>query len=157
MESTTLAEQKALRLAYEAQKAKVIAEQEVKPEVDVIDEEAEWITLLEEVLDEARKAQGYYEFARAYMLCEQLKSTDGWPQNEKLQKGVEEIEAKIQDRIARSQKAALQAELIAWHTARKNAQRATYTRRQSNIVSMRELLSSSRSSEWQEKQRRKRP
>ena len=120
-------QKEAARLAYEAQKARHLVEQEARKraeaeaEAEALRQEAEETAALEDVLAEAEKACGYRNFARASVLCAQLKGTEDWPQSEKLQMGVARIEAIIQDYVARHQQAqavaAWQAELTAQRTA----------------------------------------
>jgi len=153
----TMEEREAIGLAYMEEKAKIDAE------IEELRLSAEEIVALEEVLDTAEKACGYHEFARAYALCEDLKATEGWPQNERLQLGVEKIEAIIQDYCARNQQ--LQA-IAAWKAdvaanraviAKQRAQDRAQSRTgsQSAIGSAIDRLWNSRSDKWQQEQRKK--
>jgi len=126
----TAEEKEAARLKYEAQKARALAEQEAKRKADAeaIAEaerlEAEEIAALEEILAEAEKACGYHQFARASVLCAQLKATEDWPQSEKLRMGVGKIDAIITDYAARQQQARAQAAWLAELSAQRAAQAA---------------------------------
>jgi len=143
----TLAEREAIGIAY--------MEQIAKNDAAIV--AAEEIVILEEVLAIAEEACKNLDYKEAYSICEELKTTEGWPQNERLQSGVEKIEEAIKVYRIMNQKAqseaAWKADIAAYQAARA-AQREPRPRRQTaGIQDAKDNILSARSPERAAKQR----
>ena len=118
-QAMTPEEREAATRAYEEQKARALAAQEVERKAEeeaialALREEAEEVAALEGVLEEAKLALGRRNYARAYVLAEQLRSTEDWPQSETLRMGVTEIDTILADYQRRMQQQAAKAAWLA--------------------------------------------